>query len=83
MVGRRFLVPSIGVRVPVRQQIQNARAFARAFCIHYGEKGTRKAEANSLGDCLTRRGREHLVDLERSEQVYLVIRDRVPVRQQR
>jgi hypothetical protein len=26
-----------------------------------------------------RRGREHLVDLERSEQIYLVIRDRIPL----
>lgn len=32
-----------------------------SFCRIDAETGTRKAEANSLGDCLTRQGREQYI----------------------
>ncbi len=82
MVGLWFLVPAIGVRVPDRQQS------AGRECVHIhglcccsldrdSKDGAGTQDERSEGLSASR-GREYLVDLERGEQIYLVIRDRVP-----
>lgn len=68
MVGLWFLVPAIGVRVPDRQLHIKRLAFASLFMCRSARTATRRAEENSPGDCFTRRGREYLLELERSEQ---------------
>ncbi len=80
MVGLRFLVPSIGVRIPVGQQQQKEPAFAGSFCCHRcrefcsnGRKTARSEEGLS-------RGREYLIFHEQSEIKYLVTRDSNPCR---
>ena len=81
MVGLRFLVPSIGVRVPVRQQQQKYLAFAGYFfCYKLPRQGRERRRKPVRGTGVSSQGRECIVS--KSEAIMKQMTpDRVPVRQ--
>ena len=89
MVGLRFLVPSIGVRVPVRQQSAGRKhVYVCGLCCCSADRDSKdagpcefcseaeKERAESGSRTLSRFGVE-------DEQIYLVIRDRLLARAQK
>ena len=82
MVGLRFLVPSIGVRVPVRQLRQKYPAFAGYFCSAKLPRQVRERRRKPVrGTGISSQGRERIVS--KSEAIMKqTTPDRVPVRQQ-